>query len=118
MKKTSVKTVVLSVALLASSALAMAQPAAATIRVVNGQAYWSGAPSGGPVSPSEAGPYFAGREYRYDPHHYMGWYGSDPQDYRDVVYAQHSGRARCVFRQRVVNTNWEFQHPYLLVCRP
>jgi hypothetical protein len=85
---------------------------AQSTRVVNGQVYWTGDP--GPVEP---GSFWNGGQYRYDPHHYLSYYGTDPQDYREVVYADHAGSARCVWRKRVVNTDWELRHPYLRVCR-
>jgi hypothetical protein len=89
-----------------------AVPAAAAMRIVDGQAYWSGDP--GPVDP---GAYWTAGQRYADPHHYMSWYGKDPQDYTMIVYARHAGASRCVWRARVVNTYWEFAHPYLRVCR-
>jgi len=91
----------------------MSGSALAGIRTVQGQAFWTGDP--GPASP---GTFYQSGQGQFDPHHYLSYYGEDPQDYKMVVYANHSGSARCVFRKRVVNTNWEYRHPYLMVCRP
>ena len=115
MKRQSVllKRAALFVAVLSTIPFAVLRPAQAEQRVVNGQAYWEGDP--GPIDP---GPYWTSGQRKYDRHHYMSWYGKDPQDYRMTVYAEHSGKARCVWRRRVINTEWEFQHPYLRVCRP
>ncbi len=89
-----------------------AVPAAAAMRIADGQAYWSGNP--GPVDP---GAYWSSGQIYADPHHYMSWYGTDPQDYRLTVYAPHAGVSRCVWRERVLITDWQFEHPYLRVCR-
>ena len=80
--------------------------------MVDGQAYWSGDP--GPIDP---GAYWTSGQRYADPHHYMSWYGKDPQDYTMTVYAPHAGASRCVWRARVINTYWEFAHPYIRVCR-
>ncbi len=98
----------LAVAAFAAAPIAKAQ----SIRTVNGQSYWTGDP--GPVAPDA---YWSGGQYKYDPHHYLSYYGREPQDFSEVVYADHAGNARCVWRKRVVNSNWEFHHPYLRVCR-
>jgi len=103
-----------SVAAITLAALATVAPARAqSMRTVDGQAFWRGDP--GSIDP---GPFWDGGEHRYDPNHYLGYWSSDPSDYVDVVYADHSGSARCVFRKRVVNSNYEYMHPYLKVCRP
>jgi hypothetical protein len=108
------KVAAVSTAVLAVAAVAAIQPAKAqSMRTVNGQSYWRGDP--GPVDP---GSFWDSGEYKYDPHHYLGYWATDPADYTDVVYADHSGAARCVWRKRVVNSNWEYQHPYMKVCRP
>ena len=114
MKRFGLKRMTALSAVLAAGAL-MAAPAAQaqSMRTVNGQAFWRGDP--GPVAP---GAYWVGGEYRYDPAHFQSYWGADPQDYTDVVYAEHSGATRCVWRKRVINSNWEFRHPYLRVCRP
>jgi hypothetical protein len=107
---------VLSVALVGASSLAAAtaSPAQAQhVKTVDGQSYWTGDP--GPVAPSS---FWTGGEYKYDPNHYLAYWGDDPQDNVDVVHADHTRGARCVWRKRVVNSDWEFEHPYLLVCRP
>jgi hypothetical protein len=91
----------------------LAAPAAAGIRTVQGQTFWTGDP--GPVDP---GNFYSSGQAQADPHHYLSYYGGDPQDYKMVIYAEHTGAARCVWRKRVVNSNWEFRHPYLMVCRP
>jgi hypothetical protein len=92
--------------------LAATPAAQAEMRTVGGQAYWTGDP--GPVEP---GAYWASGQYKYDPDHYLSYYGDSPQDYTMVVHANHMGAANCVWRKRVVNTDWEFRHPYLMVCR-
>lgn len=96
----------------AAASVAALHPAAAqSMRVVNGQSYWTGDP--GPVDP---GAFWDGGQYKYDPNHYLSYYGRDPQDYVMRVYAHHSGAPGCVWRKRVVNSNWEFRHPYIQVC--
>lgn len=101
------------VALLSTLPFAASQTAQAGMRVVSGQAYWEGDP--GPVNPWA---YWTSGQYAYDPHHYNSWFGSEPQTFKMTVYAEHTGEARCVWRSRVINSNWEFRHPYLRVCRP
>ncbi|MCI4679388.1 hypothetical protein K9U39_14750 [Rhodoblastus acidophilus] len=96
---------------LAAFAAFAASPAAATVRTAQGQTYWSGDP--GQVDP---GAYWSGGQDHFDPHHYLSWYGGDPQDYQMTVYSTHRGAARCVWRERVINTYWDFQHPYVRVC--
>jgi hypothetical protein len=103
--------VVIATAVLAATTFGVAPAAFAGTRTVDGQTYWTGDP--GPVSP---GPYYDSGQQAVDPHHYMSWYGEDPQDYKMVVHAPHSGNARCVWRKRVITTNWEFRHPFILVC--
>lgn len=95
----------------AAAALASLNPAAAGTKTVDGQTYWTGDP--GPVNPSA---FFEGGQYKYDPHHYLSDYGDSPQDYKMMVHATHSGNSRCVWRKRVINSNWEFHHPYIMVC--
>jgi hypothetical protein len=105
----------LGAAFLASALLSGALPATAQpggIRIVNGQAYWEGDP--GPVQPDS---YWTGDAYKYDPHNYNGRYNREPGIYDETVYADHEGKERCVWRKRVINSNWEFQHPFLRVCR-
>ncbi len=107
------KATALSAAVLAIAAFAAAPSAKAqSVRHAGGQAYWSGNP--GPVDP---GAFWDSGEYKYDPNHYLSDWSRDQADYSDVVYAPHRGPARCVWRKRVVNSEWEFQHPYLRVCR-
>jgi hypothetical protein len=100
--------VLLAIAAFVAPSVAGAQ----SMRIVNGQAYWRGDP--GPIDP---GAFWTGGEFQYDPQHYLGSRGSDAANYLDVVYADHAGKERCVWRKRVVNSNWDFQHPYLRVCR-
>lgn len=83
----------------------------AAMRVVDGQAYWTGDP--GPV---DGGAFYDSGQAAADPHHYLSWYGEDPQDYRMTIRASHAGPAGCVLRQRVMITDWDFRHPYLRVC--
>ncbi|MDI9848608.1 hypothetical protein QM467_11135 [Rhodoblastus sp. 17X3] len=110
---------ILTAAAASAAALAVASFAATqavqaqSMRTVDGQTYWRGDP--GPIDP---GSFWDGGQNKYDRHHYSGSYTTSPGMFTDVVYASHSGSARCVWRQRVVNSNWEFHHPYLQVCRP
>ncbi len=94
-----------------------ATPAQAVERIVDGQAYWSGPPAGGDPTAWGVAPYWAGGQYKYDPYHYSANYTEDAQTYSDTVYAPHAGSSRCVWRQRVLNTEWEYRHPYIRVCR-
>jgi hypothetical protein len=98
-------------AVAATASFVMIAPAAAAMRTVDGQNFWTGDP--GPVDP---GAYYESGQERYDPHHYLSWYGSDPQNYKMTVYGPHSGPTRCVWRKRVINSDWEFRHPYIRVC--
>jgi len=110
------KMAALSAVVLSGAALVAAQPARAfdDVRTVQGQTFWTGNP--GAIDP---GSFFASGQYRFDPNNYLSYEAEeDNQDYRDVVYADHPGRARCVIRKRVINSEWEFEHPYLMVCRP
>lgn len=95
----------------AASFVTLSPAMAQHVRTVQGQSYWSGDP--GPVSP---GAYWEGGQYKYDPNHYLSDYGRDPQDFVMTVNAPHSGPRGCVWRKRVVNSNWEFHHPYIRVC--
>jgi hypothetical protein len=105
---TAASVAALAVAIFAAPPAAQAQ----SMRTVNGQSYWRGDP--GPVAPDA---YWSGGQYKVDPHHYLSYYGSDPQNFSETVFAEHAGPERCVWRKRVVNGNWEFRHPYLRVCR-
>ena len=104
-------TAVLVLALLPAAALAQT----GHMKVVNGEAYWDVDP--GPIDP---GSYWTSGLYKYDPNGYMERQGGrDPEPPHEMtVYADHSGKERCVFRQRVTNSDWEMRHPYLRVCRP
>lgn len=97
--------VALGVALIAPTA------SQAAMRMVDGQAYWTGDP--GAV---DGGAFYDSGQAASDPHHYLSWYGEDPQDYRMTVHARHAGPTGCVLRQRVLITDWDFRHPYLRVC--
>ena len=109
-----VKAATASIATLVAVGFAAIQPALAqSMRTVDGQSYWRGDP--GPINP---GSFWDGGQYKYDRNHYSSSYSTSALLYTDVVYANHSGSARCVWRQRVVNSDWEFRHPYLKVCRP
>jgi len=101
-----------SFAALAIAAVDVSSAQAQSMRTVQGQSYWRGDP--GPVAPDS---YWSGGQYKYDANHYLSYYGSDPQGYSEVVYADHAGTARCVWRKRVLNSNWEYHHPYVKVCR-
>ncbi len=92
---------------------APARAAAGGMRVVDGQAYWRGDP--GPIDP---GPFWDSGQYKYDPNGYMDRINrSADQMHEMIVFADHSGKARCVFRKRVVVENWDYYHPYIQVCR-
>ena len=99
--------------LILSASPSLAGPAGA-IKTAQGERYWSGDP--GPIDP---GSYWTSGQYKYDPNGYMerNRFESD-QNRLMTVYAEHSVKPRCVFRQRVMITNWDLQHPYLRVCRP
>jgi hypothetical protein len=93
---------------------AMASPAQAQkMRYANGTAYWDVDP--GPIDP---GAYWTSGLYKYDPNGYLerNWRDSD-QVHEMTVYADHAGKQNCVFRKRVTISTWDFQHPYLRVCR-
>jgi hypothetical protein len=108
------KAAAVSAAALAMAVFATTSPAQAQhVRTVDGQSYWTGDP--GPVAP---GSFWADGEYKYDPNHFLAYWAEDPQDYADVVHADHEGAARCVWRKRVVNSDWEYEHPYLRIRRP
>ena len=111
------KVAVLAAAVLSgATAQASAQPAMAFDHVVTiqGQSFWTGDPG-----TADPGTFFDSGQYRFDPNNYLSYEAEENnQDFRDVVYADHSGRARCVIRKRVVNSELEFEHPYLMVCRP
>jgi hypothetical protein len=95
-------------------AAATASPALAQkLRYANGAAYWDVDP--GPIDP---GAYWTSGLYKYDPNGYLerNWRDAD-QLHEMTVYADHAGKANCVFRKRVVVSTWDFQHPYLRVCR-
>jgi hypothetical protein len=100
-----------AVAAAAVSLVTLSPAMAQHVRYAQGQAYWSGDP--GPIDP---GSFWEGGQYKYDPNHYLSYYGREPQDFLPVVYARHSGPRGCVWRKRVVNSNWEFHHPYIKVC--
>jgi hypothetical protein len=83
------------------------------MRVVNGQPYWDVDP--GPIDP---GAYWTSGQYKYDPDGYLERNARDPDQFHLMtVYADHAGKANCVFRQRLVQSDWDFRHPYLRVCR-
>jgi hypothetical protein len=110
----SMKKYIIAVSLLILSALPSLAGVAGSVKTAQGESYWSGDP--GPIDP---GSYWTSGQYKYDPNGYMerNRFDSD-QNRLMTVYAEHSGRARCVFRARVVVSNWDFNHPYLRVCRP
>jgi hypothetical protein len=103
----------LSLALLAGVLAAPPAARAAQMRVVSGQAYWDVDP--GHIDP---GSFWTSGQYKYDPNGYLERNARDPDQYHEMtVYADHAGKGRCVFRQRVANSDWEYRHPYLRVCR-
>ncbi len=107
---------VLSAVALSGAALVTTQSARALDHQVTilGQTFWTGDPGA-----TDPGSFFDSGQYRFDPNDYLSYEAEEQnQDFRDVVYAPHPGHARCVIRKRVVNTEWEHEHPYLLVCRP
>ena len=78
----------------------------------SGTAYWDGDP--GPITDT----FWTSGQYKYDPDGYMERNYRDTDTYHEMtVYADHAGKANCVFRKRVVVSNWEFNHPILRVCR-
>jgi len=105
-------TALLATALLIGSPAMGQPPAPGSMMIVNGQAYWEGDP--GPVQPDA---YWTSDAYKYDPHNYGDRYNREPGIYTETVYADHGGKENCVWRKRVINTNWEYQHPFLRVCR-
>ncbi len=111
------KMAALSAAVLSGAAvLASAQPALALDHqvTIQGQTFWTGDPG-----TTDPGTFFDTGQYRFNTNDYLSYEAEeDNQDFRDVVYAPHPGRARCVIRKRVVNTELEYEHPYLMVCRP
>ncbi len=100
--------------MLLSAALALASqsaPASAQHLIwANGQAYWSGPTYG------RGGAYLSGGERAFNKNYYTPNGYGDPQDYTDVVYHSHRGRQLCVWRKRVLVNDYEFFHPYVLVC--
>ncbi|MGO9429617.1 hypothetical protein [Rhodoblastus sp.] len=95
-------------------AASLASPAQAqNIKTANGTAYWDKDP--GPIDP---GSYWTSGQYKYDPNGYMERNWRDPDQFHLMtLYADHAGKQNCVFRRRVVVSTWDFQHPYLRVCR-
>ncbi len=102
--------------IVAVSALAAAPGFAApagNIRTIDGTAFWDGDP--GPINP---GSFWTSGQYKYDPNGYLERNARDPdQMHLMTLYGAHSGRENCVFRRRVAVTTWDFNHPYLRVCR-
>jgi hypothetical protein len=100
--------------LLVGAAVTLAWPAQAqNVRYANGTAYWDVDP--GPINP---GSYWTSGQYKYDPNGYMERNWRDPDQFHEMtVYADHAGKQNCVFRKRVTVTTWDFEHPYLRVCR-
>ncbi len=97
------------------AALALSGPVFAgpgLMKTVNGQAYWDEDP--GPVDP---GTFWTSGQYKYDPEGYLDRNRWDVGVQVNTVYAEHAGKANCVFRKRVVNSSWDERHPYLRVCR-
>jgi hypothetical protein len=103
----------LSVAALGAALALTALPAVAQqVRVLQGTAFWEGDP--GPVGD----PYWTQGQYKYDPNGYLLRNRFDvDQVHLMTLYGEHSGKANCVFRKLVVNTAWEFEHPFVRVCR-
>jgi hypothetical protein len=96
------------------SALPSLPVVAGGLKTAQGESYWDSDP--GPIDP---GTYWTSGQYKYDPNGYMERNRWEPDQNRLMtVYAEHSGKPRCVFRKRVVISNWDFQHAYLRVCRP
>ena len=109
-----VKTCLVGAVALCGAALASSPAAwAQNIKTVNGTPYWDVDP--GPIDP---GAYWTSGLYKYDPNGYLERNWRDPDQVHDMtVYANHSGKANCVFRKRVAVSTWDFNHPYLRVCR-
>ncbi|HUO54940.1 MAG TPA: hypothetical protein VMU18_09375 [Rhodoblastus sp.] len=81
------------------------------MRTAEGQAYWEGDP--GPVTD----PYWTQGQYKYDPNGYLERNWRDPEYHPMTVIGEHSGKANCVFRQRVQITAFDYYHPIVRVCR-
>jgi hypothetical protein len=82
---------------------------------IQGQSFWTGS-----LETSDPGTFFDSGQARFDPNGYLDYGEGDEDlaDQRQIIYANHPGAARCILRKRVVNTTWEFEHPYLAICRP
>lgn len=101
-----------SAGLAAALVLAALPAAAQKMRVLQGEAFYEGDP--GPISDS----YWVSGQYKYDPNGYLERNWREPDQNRSMtVYGDHAGRANCVFRTRVMNSSWDFQHPHIRVCR-
>ncbi len=81
-------------------------------KTVNGVSYWDVDP--GPIDP---GTFWTSGQFKYDPNGYMDLNRWDLGVQVNTVYADHAGKSNCVFRKRVINTDWDSRHPYLRVCR-
>lgn len=99
----------LALAVALSGAAAAGGPS--EMRVVDGQSFWTGDP--GPINDS----YWTSGQYKYDPNGYLERNWFDPEYRPMTVIGPHDGKTNCVFRQRVVTTTWDFQHPILRICR-
>ena len=86
-------------------------PAAAGMKVVDGQAYWTGDP--GPVSP---GAFYEGGQYKYDPAPLPELVWRHSAELQDDGARGAFGKQPLRLAQAGVNSNWEFHHPYIMVC--
>lgn len=87
-------------------------PAAAGVRMLQGTAFWEGDP--GPITDS----YWVSGQYKYDPNGYLERNPRDPDQFHLMtLYGDHAGKANCVYRRRVVVSDWDFRHPHVRVCR-
>jgi hypothetical protein len=102
----------------AALALSVVAPALAgddggKMRSVQGVLYWDGDPG------TIYDPYWTNGQYKYDPDGYLLRNWRDPDQYHlmTAIGNHDGGKQNCVFRRRVVNSTWEFEHPILRICR-
>jgi hypothetical protein len=94
--------------------LAAAPAFAGDMRTVMGETFWDSDP--GPIDP---GPYWTSGQFKYDPNGYLERNRFQAEQNRLMtVIGNHSGKSPCVFRKRVMNSDWDFRHAYLRLCRP
>lgn len=85
---------------------------AQNVRTLNGESFWEGDP--GPVTD----PYWTQGQYKYDPNGYLLRNLREADQFHLMtVIGPHAGKENCVFRRRVTVSSWEYQHPFIRVCR-